>query len=160
MTVTTTTTAAEADPKYGALMDPGLKARWVAALRSGDYRQSSGQLHITEGVDNVAGFCCLGVLCEIGVADGVVESAASAAWTNRVAYRKAGDLMGPDHGWDDAMPSDEIAAWAGVPSRALTDLAALNDGGVEIPDCDCSLCNADRPSRSFPEIAAYIEANL
>ena len=40
-------------------MNPELKKKWLAALRSGDYTQDTGRLK----KDN--GFCCLGVLCDI-----------------------------------------------------------------------------------------------
>lgn len=40
-------------------MDPAVKAAWVAALRSGKYKQTSGRLR------HAGGFCCLGVLCEV-----------------------------------------------------------------------------------------------
>lgn len=40
-------------------MDPDQKEEWVAALRSGKYPQTNGDLH------NEKGFCCLGVLCDI-----------------------------------------------------------------------------------------------
>jgi hypothetical protein len=49
-------------------MNPQIKARWVAALRSGDYTQVEGRLN-----KNDEGFCCLGVLCEIAVEDGIVN---------------------------------------------------------------------------------------
>lgn len=42
-------------------MDPELKAEWVAALRSGNYRQGNHQLY---RIDDQS-FCCLGVLCEV-----------------------------------------------------------------------------------------------
>ena len=35
---------------------------WIAALRSGKYRQSTGGLKVSDG------FCCLGVACAVGVA--------------------------------------------------------------------------------------------
>jgi len=40
-------------------MNKEIKTKWVAALRSGKYEQTTGQLKNSEG------FCCLGVLCEI-----------------------------------------------------------------------------------------------
>jgi hypothetical protein len=40
-------------------MDPKLKADWVAALRSGDFQQTRGNL------ESDGGFCCLGVLCKV-----------------------------------------------------------------------------------------------
>jgi hypothetical protein len=45
-------------------MNPELKHKWTAALRSGEYGQSSCVLKD----DN--GFCCLGVLCDIINKDG------------------------------------------------------------------------------------------
>lgn len=41
-------------------MRPKVKKEWIAALRSGDYRQGRGQLR---SEDN--SFCCLGVLCNL-----------------------------------------------------------------------------------------------
>lgn len=40
-------------------MNPELKAKWVAALRSGEYEQITGSLKEPDG------YCCLGVLCEV-----------------------------------------------------------------------------------------------
>lgn len=41
------------------MMNPEIKAQWIAALRSGSYDQCIGRL--TDGT----GYCCLGVLREI-----------------------------------------------------------------------------------------------
>lgn len=41
-------------------MNPELKAKWIAALRSGDYKQGRGVLRSPD-----ESFCCLGVLCDI-----------------------------------------------------------------------------------------------
>lgn len=41
-------------------MDATLKAKWVEALRSGEYKQAHATLK-----DDHGGYCCLGVLCEI-----------------------------------------------------------------------------------------------
>lgn len=40
-------------------MDQTLKRRWIKALRSGKYQQTTGDLH------NLGAYCCLGVLCDI-----------------------------------------------------------------------------------------------
>lgn len=40
-------------------MKPEIQEKWVAALRSGDYKQTAG--HLKDG----GGFCCLGVLTDI-----------------------------------------------------------------------------------------------
>lgn len=41
-------------------MNDQIKKRWVAALRSGKYKQNVGTLKSTSGK-----YCCLGVLCEL-----------------------------------------------------------------------------------------------
>lgn len=47
-------------------MKAELKAKWVAALRSGDYRQVNGSLkEELEAGTGEFGYCCLGVLCEL-----------------------------------------------------------------------------------------------
>jgi len=40
-------------------MDSSLKQKWVRALRSGKYIQTSGALRTEDG------YCCLGVLCDV-----------------------------------------------------------------------------------------------
>lgn len=44
-------------------MKASLKKKWVAALRSGDYKQ--GRNSLKQGKGDKATYCCLGVLCEI-----------------------------------------------------------------------------------------------
>lgn len=41
-------------------MTPELKAKWIAALRSGEYQQGRGRLRTDDNR-----FCCLGVLCAV-----------------------------------------------------------------------------------------------
>ncbi len=41
-------------------MDPKWKAKWLVALRSGEFKQGTGRLRNDKGE-----YCCLGVLCEI-----------------------------------------------------------------------------------------------
>lgn len=44
-------------------LPPELKAQWLAALRSGEYIQGTGQL--SREVEGVMQHCCLGVLCRL-----------------------------------------------------------------------------------------------
>ena len=48
-------------------MKPEIKQRWVAALRSGHYKQGPSALRRDDR------FCCLGVLCDLAVQDGVAN---------------------------------------------------------------------------------------
>lgn len=43
------------------------RAEWIAALRSGDYKQAKGALRRGDS------FCCLGVACEVAARHGVTE---------------------------------------------------------------------------------------
>jgi len=47
-------------------MNPEVKTKWIAALVSGEYKQGEGVLR-----DNENNFCCLGVLCDLAVKDGL-----------------------------------------------------------------------------------------
>jgi hypothetical protein len=44
-------------------MNPDVKAQWVAALRSGEYKQGRGRLGYHDGDDDR--MCCLGVLSHL-----------------------------------------------------------------------------------------------
>jgi hypothetical protein len=119
------------------------RALWVKALRSGKYRQAQGRLR-TDG-----GFCCLGVACEVAIADGV-------------DVRRGGDVRAFTYdGAETALPPS-VAGWLGglldnpvVPMRHLPaqaqaavrrgpfgnsdvrtaiSLAELNDAGVPFTD--------------------------
>lgn len=55
-------------------MREDVKKKWVAALRSGEYAQTRNYLAVTEVVKDSLikpGFCCLGVLCEVAIENGV-----------------------------------------------------------------------------------------
>ncbi len=85
-------------------MKKGLKARWVAALRSGEYQQhKAGSLVSEEGES----FCCLGVLREISPA--VAKAHAN---SNNVCYL-----------------SDSALRYAGFTHEDQKHLSELNDNG-------------------------------
>lgn len=42
-------------------MNEEIKTKWLEALRSGEYKQTTGRLRNSQE----EGFCCLGVLCDI-----------------------------------------------------------------------------------------------
>lgn len=41
------------------------KEKWVAALRSGNYKQGTGRLVSVFGAAGIMSYCCLGVACKI-----------------------------------------------------------------------------------------------
>lgn len=72
------------------------REEWVAALRSGKYKQTRGKLKSRNGA-----YCCLGVACTL-VPDLVV------------AYRGGTYYFGGEAGYEDATLPDEVAEWLGV----------------------------------------------
>jgi len=115
-------------------MNADIKAQWIAALRSGEYAQ--GQYRLRQG-DR---FCCLGVLCELAVRDGVT-----------VGVPGPGDTYDYD-GQEVHLPAS-IQHWAGIRENPMVtvdrpwvsrrSLAELNDDGMP-----------------FEEIADLIEGQL
>lgn len=49
-------------------MNKRIAKKWTKALRSGKYEQTNGKLQ------DHYGYCCLGVLCELAVKEGVIET--------------------------------------------------------------------------------------
>ena len=89
---------------------------WVEALRSGDYEQGRRALN-RDGK-----YCCLGVLCELAVAEGVIE-APERLPKGDMAYA----------GCNTYLPQ-AVCEWAGIDSPygkvykgSKTHLATLND---------------------------------
>ena len=53
-------------------MDANVKQLWISALRSGEYDQGRGVLHYER--DGVHSYCCLGVLCDVAVRQGIISA--------------------------------------------------------------------------------------
>jgi hypothetical protein len=79
------------------MADVEVMRKWVEALRSGEYKQTDGYLSMN------GKFCCLGVLCELAVKDGVIPPA-----ENRDGFLHYGE------DFSYVLPPREVADWAGV----------------------------------------------
>ena len=111
-------------------MDPDIKKKWVAALRSGEYRQGTGKLQTLGGTN-----CCLGVLLRVQGQD-VIE-----------LYRDEDGTFSFLNVEVSHVPLDFAA---GLTLAQQGRLAKMNDGDrLE-----------DVPPHSFEQIADYIEKNL
>lgn len=118
------------------LMNPEIKASWIAALRSGEYQQGLGVLRSSDNK-----YCCLGVLCDLAAKAGIGKWAP--AW-----YRHRATAFDFDFDGDYQVLPPSVQDWAGLmtPNGEFgikDDLAGLNDTGFP-----------------FAAIADIIEANF
>jgi len=113
-------------------MNQQIKARWVEALRSGKYGQTSSYLSDSNG------FCCLGVLCDLYILDHPNTS----EWKQ---YDECGvfNLFSCNTNTDDKQSSHEIlpytvAKWAGFSEEVIypTSVKASTN---EIINCDITV---------------------
>lgn len=81
-------------------MNPDVKQKWVEALRSGDYGQTTSFLRTSEG------FCCLGVLCDL-----YHNETGLGKW-KLIDYTDGKDVEG-FQGNDQDLP-EEVRSWAGL----------------------------------------------
>lgn len=145
-------------------MDAEIKAEWVAALRSGEYKQGQEFLAYAHD-DGSVEYCCLGVLCEILATRGMLEvdrgvntlyytnPAASSEYDSEVALGRSNALlpkgvadmigMNIDEGQSKISPS--VIVNDDYHDDEYVELTQLNDG------------EHGRDPRSFNEIADLIE---
>jgi hypothetical protein len=121
------------------MMDQGKKAQWVAALRSGEYRQGRG--HLKKNTDGENFYCCLGVLCEIALQDGL-------PLREHVGGNGATFFNG-----DDSFLPSEIAQWAKLPN----DNPSTSLRTIENVEENATLSYLNDTGKSFLEIADIIE---
>lgn len=113
-----------------------VRTEWVRRLRSGDYEQTTARLKRYED-DNVS-YCCLGVLCELAVENGIIKE-------GDTEVRQLGEVAvfgSPTEASSAKLPS-EVAEWAGLKSSvgrfinergSYRSLTELNDGGKKFSE--------------------------
>jgi len=125
-------------------MNSDIKTRWLKALRSGDFKQGTAQLKRTDD-----SYCCLGVLCNIAVSEGVCEE--------KIIHDDGRTFIsfGKGNSTSETILPLVVMEWAGIEDsdpavnivvdglKYRTTLAELNDAG-----------------ESFDSIADLIETNL
>jgi hypothetical protein len=123
-------------------MNPEVKARWVAALRSGEYMQVKGHLRMGDGM------CCLGVLCDLRD---------SAQWQTTDEH---GEHFAYGGGCQSqtGLPPQDVLAWAEFPAYPKSPSRQIPC--VTIGDRRAALDEHNDNGRTFAEIADAIEAQL
>ena len=131
------------------VMNPEIKAQWLAALRSGEYQQTNGALR-REQPDGSVGYCCLGVLCEVLAKDGKIEFEPELGYPDLRNYGKGFDSEG------DHLPGGAFSLPYVV--RELVNIST--DAGVyedEYGNEYTLIGHNDSDKKSFDEIADIIE---
>ena len=115
-------------------MNQELKAKWLEALRSGNYQQGKGSLKVVLP-DGPPVFCCLGVLADV----------MGKTWTSSNYGGSEQVLIDTDGGRFTKYLPNSVESDAGLPmSTTQKHLAMMNDA----------------EGKTFDQIADYIEANL
>lgn len=111
-------------------MNPEIKALWLAALRSGGYKQTQGAL-CRVNAEGERSYCCLGVLTDLAEKRGIVQSARDAR--NRMQYfddnsvnREAGVLLPSVLEWSGV---DDSTGYLPRDVDGYEALTGLNDEG-------------------------------
>lgn len=122
-------------------MDSEIKEKWVAALRGGEFEQGQGAL------SEYGNYCCLGVLCELAVKDGVIEKC-DGINVAKVFYDS-----------EVAVLPGRVVTWAGLGDE--NPCVDVSEGRVT---CQVALAELNDgmygPAWSFAQIADVIEAQL
>lgn len=116
-----------------------LKAKWLAALRSGDYKQGKNYLH-NSAKDT---FCCLGVLCEV-------------AGIPRRDAKLFGDPV-DDYNFAGKFSAGTVYS---VPGKFEMKNSETGDWPIPEPDRDTLIDLNDNKNWDFQAIANWIEANI
>lgn len=112
--------------------------KWLEALRSGSFVQGKGRLKYN--IDGGVKYCCLGVACDVAIANGVVLNVNDLPFNNFVIDKKY-----YFDGYGESLPP-KVQIWLGIDDedpQVTSDYSAagLNDSG----------------NYSFAEIADMIE---
>ena len=125
-------------------MVPRVKTLLVEALRSDFYKQCVARMRVTvhSGPEiirrNGIGHCCLGVLTEIAVKEGILDE---------FSINNGGQC-----------PLVKVKNWAGLSEFSQGHLMTMNDGRPVAVGVGEPLKNENR--KTFAEIATWIEHNL
>lgn len=138
--------------KSNVKMNPEIKAKWVSALRSGEYKQGRGRLRSPQD-----GFCCLGVLCDLAVKENVAEWRYTASTCSIEDDAGVWSCRTGDYSMSDVLPYG-VSRWAGFSD--FEDLFINNIGIDDIPDGQWISYLNDQYGLSFDQLADLIESNL
>jgi len=114
--------------------------KWIQALRSGEYDQTDGHLHVTG-----MGYCCLGVACDLAAMDGLdIKVEEDSGYLSHDDERRVVKYDGAS----DLLPAS-VMQWLGIRSP---------EGGFSTVTRETSLAELNDEGYDFVEIAEHIES--
>lgn len=122
-------------------MNQEVKEKWLAALRSGEYKQAGGRLRNANNQ-----FCCLGVLCDLYHKETGLGEWGRDAYSGNIGFKGRSRVIAT------GLPTLDVCEWAG-----------LNQNNPIITgtgDPDETLSKLNDKGWSFSDIAGLIEAQL
>lgn len=141
-----TTFQAEGAAILEGRMDPNVKADWLTALRSGDYKQTQGCLR------DDTGYCCLGVLTDLWVKGSSVE------WHPK-PFGTAFSIATPGWGAESSVTPRGVMSWSDLTnSTGTTLLGATEDETTD--NFYVTLSDLNDNGFTFEQIADVIEYAL
>lgn len=135
-------------------MNPVVKEKWLAALRSGEYKQGRYRLAKRRLGAEEWEYCCLGVLCELAIQDGVkltrkFEEQEIGPDKFDLSIWEATRYTPPGRYGDSAFLPEEVADWAGLDRNGKVDPSLPT-----LPELN------DEHEQSFDEIAVFVQEHL
>ena len=132
-------------------MNPEIKAKWVAALRSGEYKQGTCFLRKDYPDRYAPDFCCLGVLCDIAAKEGIIDWEIQTWHGGETWYASSTKTLHDKN--SERLPAC-VMEWAGL-DKVDPDLM-LSDWRRSVPVSELN----DRERLDFERIAELIEGQL
>lgn len=126
-------------------MNQDIKVRWVAALRDPESVQGQSFLGTPEGKR-----CCLGVLCDLAVQDGVIAPPA-------ITTQATNEVLQYDGVTQDLPP--KVRTWADLVNNDDDDVYGLPSAHRSAAERKLINLN-DNDGADFPSIAEHIEREL
>jgi len=120
--------------------------KWVAALRSGNYDQTTYQLVVTNSDSEPTGYCCLGVACDLYAQDNEID----------VEYELEphGEFGFIRFGHESTVLPPEVREWLGLRERT----GGFEDGRIQ-GESEChSLADLNDAGATFKQVADFIES--
>lgn len=130
-------------------MKPKIKEQWVAALRSGDYKQGKAALRVLKKKDNEVRYCCLGVLCDVLGRKWYEAEEWDQTTDKEIAYAVKSGIEK-----NSADLPESILNRVGLNVDQMNELIQMNDGGFDY------YSHKNIKAKKFPKIADWIEKNL